>query len=82
MLLIAIDFDHTIVNGQTHMKIMLSQETDKNRQWEQIKDFSVIGEPGEWKRILETFIKKGHSICIVSFNSYEHIPSRKSRFIS
>lgn len=76
MLLIAIDFDHTIVNGQTHMKIMLSQETDKDRQWDQIKDFPVIGEPGEWKRILENLIKENHSVCIVSFNSYAHIIPR------
>ena len=34
MLLIATDFDNTIVNGQTHMKIMLSKETDKERQWD------------------------------------------------
>ena len=76
MLLIAIDFDHTIVNGQTHMKIMLSNETDKDRQWDQIKDFPVIGEPDEWKKILESLIKENHSICIVSFNSHEHIIPR------
>lgn len=76
MALITIDFDHTIVNGQTHMKIMLSKETNKDRQWEQIKDFQVIGEPGEWKSILENLIKEDHSVCIVSFNNYGHIIPR------
>ncbi|WP_218813891.1 hypothetical protein [Rickettsiella endosymbiont of Dermanyssus gallinae] len=72
MLLIAIDFDHTIVNGQTHMKIMLSKETDKDRQCDQIKNFQVIGEQNEWKHIFETLIKEGHAVCIVSFNNYGH----------
>jgi hypothetical protein len=76
MALITIDFDYTIVNGHTHNKIKYSQETNKDSQWDQIKDFATVGNPGEWKHILKTLIKEGHSICIVSFNSYGHIIPR------
>lgn len=73
MALFVVDFDNTIVNGNTHNALSSITSLDIDRMWGLIHKLPPIGSAEMWQQTFRKILADHHKIAIASFNAYGSI---------
>lgn len=70
MALFIVDFDHTIVDGNTHNALYSITSLDRDHMWGLIQNLQPIGSREIWQQTLRKILANHHKIAVASFNAY------------